>query len=217
MDISWLIRAFRAVFGRFPPNPGGNSSAGDSAPGGQPDPVGTGDDRWDSLIKKYAGQSGISWYIVKAVIWQESRFDPAARSQCGAMGLMQLMPSVYQPAGIDPLNPEQNIRVGCAHLKGMWDMFKAESGLERWKFALGSYNAGPGYVIESQELAKQYGAKTYKWYHVAIFLDRAQVGRNKCDWKQVTEYVDLVIGKMYEYILLHKAGKNIKEVIEPCQ
>ena len=129
---------------------------------------------------------------------------------------MQLMPSVYGPATGDPFNPEDNIRIGCAHLKGMWNIFKAESGIERWKFALGSYNAGPGYIIEAQELAKQYGAKTYRWYHVSIFLDRAQVGRNKCDWKQVTEYVDLVISKMYEYILLHKAGNKIEEVLS-CQ
>lgn len=214
MCISWLTEALKAVLGRFSPNPGGNSDTRDTAPKGQPVPVSAGDDRWDTLIRKYAGQSGVPWFIVKAVIWQESRFNPAAKSHCGAMGLMQLMPSVYKPAGIDPLNPEQNIRVGCTHLKGMWDIFKAESGLERWKFALGSYNAGPGYVIEAQELAKQYGAKTYKWYHVAIFLDRAQVGNYKCEWKQVTEYVDLVIGKMYDYILMHRINETAEQAVK---
>ena len=216
MDISWLIRAFKAVFGRFSPIPEGNSLAPDPAPGPHPDPIGTGDDRWDTLIKKYAGQSGISWFIVKAVIWQESRFNPAARSQCGALGLMQLMPSVYEPARIDPLNPEQNIRVGCAHLKGMWDIFKAESGIERWKFALGSYNAGPGYIIAAQKLAGSAKAKTEKWCHISVFLDRAIANGRSCDWMQVTEYVDLVIGKMYEYILLHKTGNKIGEVLS-CQ
>ena len=216
MDILWLIRAFKAVFGRFSPIPEGNSPARDPAPGGQPDPVGTGDDRWDSIIRKYAGQYQIPWFILKAIMWQESRFNPVAKSNCGALGLLQLMPSVYKPAGIDPLNPEQNIRIGCSHLKGMWDIFKAESGIERWKFALGSYNAGPGYIIAAQKLAGAVKARTEKWCHISVFLDRATANGRSCDWMQVTEYVDLVIGKMYEYILLHKTGNKIGEVLS-CQ
>jgi len=172
------------------------------------------DSQYDSLIKKYAEQYAIPRFLVKAVIWQESRFKPNAKSWCGAKGLMQLMPSVYGPADIDPYNPRNNIRVGCSHLKNMWNIFKAESGLERWKFALGSYNGGPGYVIAAQKLAKQYYAKTYKWCHIVVFLDRAKVKKKRCDWKQITEYVDLVMEKMYDYILLHEANTDLKEVIE---
>ena len=220
MSISWLIKAFKAVLGLFSADSGGTSmprDPGDPVKEPEPAPVGTGDDRWDLLIRKYASQYQIPWFIVKAVMWQESRFKPTAKSHCGACGLMQLMPVVYEDAGIDPFNPEDNIRVGCSHLKGMWNIFKAESGLERWKFALGSYNAGAGYIISAQALAKNKSARTDKWYHISVLLDRAEVNRRRCDWKQVTEYVDLVIGKMYEYILLHKAGKTIKEVLEPCQ
>ena len=97
--------------------------------------------------------------LVLSLMRAESDFNPHAESDKGAVGLMQLMPSIYVPAGIDPLDPESNIRVGCAYLKRLWNVFKAEKGLERWKFALGSYNAGMMYIIDAQRLAKEAGAK----------------------------------------------------------
>lgn len=159
--------------------------------------------KYDSIILKWAKNYQIPWELVKAVIFCESSFNEQAISSCGAKGLMQLMPSVYEPEGIDPLDPDSNVRVGCAYLKRMWNIFKAEEGLERWKYALGSYNMGLGYVLSSQKMAEEKGAKTDKWCHISVFLDRAKHRGGTADWKQGAEYVDKVILKMIDYVIEH--------------
>jgi len=96
----------------------------------------------DNLITKYADKNGLDEDFVKAVINQESGFNPNATSHCGAMGLMQLMPSTAQGLGVtDAYNPEQNIEGGTKYLKGLMDRFGNDKQL-----ALAAYNAGPNAV-----------------------------------------------------------------------
>lgn len=96
----------------------------------------------DNLISKYADKNGLDENFVKAVINQESGFNPNATSHCGAMGLMQLMPSTAQGLGVkDAYNPEQNIEGGTKYLKGLMDRFNNDKSL-----ALAAYNAGPNAV-----------------------------------------------------------------------
>ena len=93
----------------------------------------------DNLISKYADRNGLDEDFVKAVINQESGFNPNATSKCGAMGLMQLMPSTAQGLGVtNAYDAEQNIEGGTKYLKGLMDRFGNDKSL-----ALAAYNAGP--------------------------------------------------------------------------
>ena len=96
----------------------------------------------ENLIDKYADKNGLDSDFVKAVIKQESGFNPNATSHCGAMGLMQLMPSTAQGLGVtDAYDVEQNIQGGTKYLKGLMDRFDNNKSL-----ALAAYNAGPNAV-----------------------------------------------------------------------
>ncbi len=96
----------------------------------------------DNLISKYADRNGLDEDFVKAVINQESGFNPNATSKCGAMGLMQLMPSTAQGLGVtNAYDAEQNIEGGTKYLKGLMDRFGNNKSL-----ALAAYNAGPNAV-----------------------------------------------------------------------
>jgi len=95
-----------------------------------------------NLIDKYSEAHNLDADFVKAVVQQESGFNPNATSKCGAMGLMQLMPSTAESLGVtDAYDAEQNIYGGTKYLKGLMDRFGNNKEL-----ALAAYNAGPNAV-----------------------------------------------------------------------
>ena len=87
------------------------------------------------------GQVELSPRLLEAVAYVESRFNQQAVSKAGAIGVMQLMPATAAELGVDPGNPEGNIRGGAEYLRRMVTMFG--NNLE---LALAAYNAGPSAV-----------------------------------------------------------------------
>lgn len=88
--------------------------------------------------------------VIAAQIMQESKFNPAARSQVGAQGLMQFMPATATWAGqagvdgpVQPLNPQWSIRAGVWYDRWLWDRVKTfHTECDRWAYVLSSYNGG---------------------------------------------------------------------------
>lgn len=93
-------------------------------------------------ISLAAKNNGIDSLLLTAVVKTESRFDAAAISPRGAVGLMQIRPD--QDVGDDPqqlLDPAHNLQRGAAYLRDMLDLFGGDLRL-----ALAAYNAGPNAV-----------------------------------------------------------------------
>jgi soluble lytic murein transglycosylase-like protein len=97
---------------------------------------------FDEIISRYATHYGLDDSLVRAVIKAESNYNPQARSNKGAQGLMQLIPETARDMQVgDPFDPEENIRGGSRYLRLMLDEFGGNVEL-----ALAAYNAGPNAV-----------------------------------------------------------------------
>ena len=96
----------------------------------------------DRMIFDTAEREGLDPRFVHAVIWQESKYDPVAKSHAGAQGLMQLMPATAKRFGCDdPGNVQENIEAGTKYLH--WLLKRFDGNVE---LALAGYNAGEGAV-----------------------------------------------------------------------
>jgi soluble lytic murein transglycosylase-like protein len=93
-------------------------------------------------LVEVAKANELSPYLLEAVVWQESRWNPGARSRAGAIGLAQLMPGTARDLGVDPNDPLQNLSGGARYLRQQLNRF--DGNVEK---ALAAYNAGPGRVM----------------------------------------------------------------------
>ncbi|MGB5834291.1 MAG: transglycosylase SLT domain-containing protein [Thiohalocapsa sp.] len=94
------------------------------------------------LVRNLAPEYKLNPNLVLAVVEVESNFDPEARSNKNAQGLMQLIPETAERFGVKNVwDPEQNLRGGMAYLR--WLMRHFDGNLE---LVLAAYNAGEGAV-----------------------------------------------------------------------
>lgn len=92
----------------------------------------------DDAIKSASQKYGVDSDLIKAVINQESSFNPNAVSSAGALGLMQLMPSTARSLGVEnPFNVLENVNGGTQYLSNLLKTFSGNKEL-----ALSAYNGG---------------------------------------------------------------------------
>lgn len=164
---------------------------------------------YDEWFKEYARIPGWDWRLVASQAYQESRFNPRARSWAGASGVMQVMPATARELRINPNDPRQSIEGACRYLWKLdqhWSKIKRES--ERIKFILASYNVGYGHVEDARRLAEKHGDDPDAWNDVAYWLIRKSKRAVyndpvvKYGFARGTEpvaYVDLILDRYEHY------------------
>lgn len=98
------------------------------------------------------------WLYWKAQLYQESRFDPGARSPVGAAGLAQFMPGTWADvsrelgwSGVSANQADLAIEAGAYYMRKLRRSWKSpRPELERHLLGAASYNAGAGNVIRAQ-------------------------------------------------------------------
>lgn len=170
---------------------------------------------YDALIEQCTRRvfPACDWLLIKAQAAQESGFDPEAKSPCGAIGLMQVMPATawqaFRLKEDDLLDPEENLLAGITYLRMQYEHLpEIPDHEERLKFSLASYNAGRGYINKALELAyeSETGAPMpaghigavpgdwRKWAHSKEKLKSplCSVRGRTPDWKQAIGYVEKI-------------------------
>jgi membrane-bound lytic murein transglycosylase F len=121
---------------------------------------------YDDIIKKYARRFRLDWRLLAAQAFQESRFEPGAKSWSGARGLFQIMPRTALELGLrDVEHPETGIHAGVKYMSDLVSRFESKVPLKhRVRFALAAYNAGWGHLRDARRLAMQQGWDPNKWF-----------------------------------------------------
>ncbi len=114
----------------------------------------------------------LDWRLLAALSYQESMWDPRAKSPTGVRGIMMITQNTAKQVGVtNRLEPEQNIRGGAKYLTKLLGRIPKEiAAPDRTWFALASYNLGWGHVNDARILAKNAGSNPNTWVDVKKYL-----------------------------------------------
>ncbi|GEM75636.1 membrane-bound lytic murein transglycosylase MltF [Vibrio sagamiensis] len=136
---------------------------------------------WSPLFQKYSEE--FDWRLIAALAYQESHWDPKAKSPTGVRGMMMLTLPTAKSVGVtDRLDPEQAIRGGVEYLRRI--VARVPDSInqhEKIWFALASYNIGYGHMMDARRLTKSQGADPNAWADVK---DRLPLLRQKRYYSQ---------------------------------
>lgn len=121
--------------------------------------------KYKAMFVEAANKYGIPPSLLAAQSYQESHWDPKAKSPTGVRGIMMLTQPVAKSLGVTSrLDPKQNIFAGAkyhAKLKNLFDQDVREP--DRTWFALAAYNVGQGHFRDAQGLALELGKNPNLW------------------------------------------------------
>lgn len=122
--------------------------------------------KYQSLFEKYAQE--LDWRLLAAISYQESHWNPTARSYTGVRGMMMLTLATAKQMGIKSrLDTEQSIRGGAKYFKRMIAMMPDRiPSPDRIWFALASYNIGFGHLNDARIITQRQGGDPDRWVEV---------------------------------------------------
>ncbi|EGQ7851500.1 membrane-bound lytic murein transglycosylase MltF [Vibrio vulnificus] len=119
--------------------------------------------QWAPLFEQYSAE--FDWRLIAALAYQESHWNPLAKSPTGVRGMMMLTLPTAQSVGVkNRLDPEQSIRGGVEYLRRI--VARVPESIpqhEKIWFALASYNVGFGHMMDARRLTKKQGADPDSW------------------------------------------------------
>jgi len=151
--------------------------------------------KYKHLFKRYSRQYHLPWTLLAAQSYQESHWDPRAKSPTGVRGIMMLTLVTAKELRItNRLDPVQSIRGGAKYLSRLIKRIpKDVKEPDRTWFALAAYNIGMGHFYDARILAKR-------------------LGKNPSIWKDMADVFPLLSQKKYYKSLKHGYARGSEPV-----
>lgn len=121
--------------------------------------------QYQGAFKKAARDHNLPWQLLASVAYQESHWNPDARSFTGVRGLMQLTTDTALHMGVeDRTDPLQSIAGGSKYLRTLYNRTpKSLNTKDRLALALAAYNVGSAHLQDAQKLAAKMGKNPHSW------------------------------------------------------
>ncbi|CAA6823575.1 MAG: Transglycosylase, Slt family [uncultured Sulfurovum sp.] len=128
--------------------------------------------KYEKIFKKAGEKYNIPWIILAAQSYQESHWNPAAKSYTGVRGMMMLTNNTAKLLKVkNRLSVSQSIYGGAKYFDMMRKKFPENlEGKNLWAFTLAAYNVGLGHVYDAQKLAKKLNKNPNSWNDLKTVL-----------------------------------------------
>jgi len=156
------------------------------------------------LVREVRAEHGLNGPVAlhAALIHQESRWNPLAKSPVGASGLAQFMPATAdwmgeidrRLVGSKTIDPRWSIRAMSVYTKWLNNRFNGYNECQKWAFSLSGYNGGIGWVWKDQKLTEAAGEDKKKWFdNVEKYSERSTSAFN-----ENRHYVNIILNNFQE-------------------
>ncbi len=142
--------------------------------------------KFRAMFEAAGRESGLDWRLLAAISYQESHWDPKARSVTGVRGLMMLTRATARFVNVSRrTDPQQSIEGGARYFRYLLDRLPDEVPTpDRIWMTLAAYNLGYGHLQDLRELTRKRGGNPNSWIDVRSNL-RLLTQRK---WYQQTRY-----------------------------
>jgi len=124
-------------------------------------------DHYKDHFVEAAQNHGFDWRLIAAVSYQESHWNPRAKSFTGVRGMMMLTLPTAKELGVkNRLDPKQSIHGGALYLSRLRDRLQEVQEPDRTWLALASYNVGFGHLRDARKITELLGGNPNLWMDV---------------------------------------------------
>jgi membrane-bound lytic murein transglycosylase MltF len=169
-----------------------------------------------ALFEKYGKKYNFDPLMLAAQGFQESQLNQNAKSQVGAIGVMQVMPATGKELNVGDIRvTEPNIHAGAKYMDQLMTKFFPDAKFDevnRTLFAFASYNAGPGNISKMRKAAEKSGLDPDQWFNNVEIVTAQKIGI------ETTTYVRNIYKYYVSYKLMQEsqeAGKKAREQVAP--
>lgn len=131
-------------------------------------------------FKQFAARYEFDWLLMAAQGFQESKLDQNRRSNVGAVGVMQVLPSTARQMDVgDIAIASNNIHAGIKYMAWLRENYFSDPDLApgpRVDFTLAAYNAGPGRIRQLREKARAEGLNPNVWFDNVEQIAMQEIG-----------------------------------------
>jgi membrane-bound lytic murein transglycosylase MltF len=159
-----------------------------------------------ALFKKYGAQYHFDPLMLAAQGFQESQLNQSAKSQVGAIGIMQVMPATGAEMMVGDIRiAEANVHAGTKYMDQLMARYLNDAEFDetnRTLFAFACYNAGPGNIRKMRAAAAERGLDDNKWFNNVELVTAEKIGI------ETTTYVR----NIYKYFVAYRLMTDVEQM-----